>query len=149
VLTAPDQATQNAQGEQAVADGAAAVVVVAIDGAEAGALVTAANAADVPVVAYDRLLKDVPLDYYVSFDGNAVGTMGGTAVLDAVGDDTAGDDTAGDDTAGGALVMLQSDPGDNNAGLFAAGAPPCSTGRSRSPTSATSPAGARRRPRSR
>ena len=144
MLTAPDQATQNAQGEQAVADGAAAVVVVAIDGAEAGALVTAANAADVPVVAYDRLLKDVPLDYYVSFDGNAVGTMGGTAVLDAVGDDT-----AGDDTAGGALVMLQSDPGDNNAGLFAAGAPPCSTGRSRSPTSATSPAGARRRPRSR
>lgn len=112
VLTAPDQATQNTQGQKAVADGAAAVVLVAIDGAEAGSLVTAANAAKVPVVAYDRLIKDVPLDYYVSFDGNAVGTLGGQAILDAMGPDT----------SGGAIVMLQGDPGDNNAGLFAAGA---------------------------
>lgn len=112
VLTAPDQATQNTQGQQAVADGAAAVVLVAIDGAEAGSLVTAANAAKVPVVAYDRLIKDVPLDYYVSFDGNAVGKLGGQAILDAVGEDT----------AGGAIVMLEGDPADNNAGLFAVGA---------------------------
>ncbi|WP_432565256.1 sugar ABC transporter substrate-binding protein [Kineococcus sp. SYSU DK003] len=112
VRTAEDQATQNAQGQEAVRDGAAAVVLVAIDGSQAGDLVTSADAADVPVVAYDRLVKDVPLDYYVSFDGNAVGTLGATALLDSIGSDT----------AGGAVVMLQGDPADNNAGLFAAGA---------------------------
>ncbi|GAA0315630.1 sugar ABC transporter substrate-binding protein [Kineococcus aurantiacus] len=112
VQTAEDQATQNEQGRKAVQDGAAAVVVVAIDGSQAGELVTTAEAADVPVVAYDRLIRDVPLDYYVSFDGGAVGELGGTAILDAVGPDT----------AGGAIVMLQGDPADNNAGLFAQGA---------------------------
>ncbi|PRY11541.1 sugar ABC transporter substrate-binding protein [Kineococcus rhizosphaerae] len=112
VQTAADQATQNTQGEKAVQDGAAAVVVVAIDGSQAGALVSAAKAADVPVVAYDRLIKDVPLSYYVSFDGDAVGKLGGTAILDAIGSDT----------SGGAIVMLEGDPADNNAGLFAKGA---------------------------
>lgn len=112
VHTAEDQATQNSQGQQAVRDGAAAVVLVAIDGAQAGDLVTAANSADVPVVAYDRLVKDVPLDYYVSFDGGAVGELGAQAILAA----------AGPDTSGGAVIMLEGDPADNNAGLFAAGA---------------------------
>ncbi|WP_167586688.1 sugar ABC transporter substrate-binding protein [Kineococcus rubinsiae] len=112
VEAAEDQATQNAQGEKAIQAGTDAIVLVAIDGASAGGLLTSAHSADVPVVAYDRLVKGAPLDYYVSFDGNAVGTLGGQAILDAVGKDT----------AGGAIVMLQGDPGDNNAGLFAAGA---------------------------
>jgi D-xylose transport system substrate-binding protein len=112
VQTAEDQATQNAQGEKAIRDGAKAVVVVALDGTEAGDLVSAANSADVPVVAYDRLVKGAAIDYYVSFDGGAVGKLGGQAILDAVGTDT----------AGGAIVMLQGDTADNNAGLFAAGA---------------------------
>ncbi|WP_432523662.1 sugar ABC transporter substrate-binding protein [Kineococcus sp. SYSU DK006] len=112
VQTADDQATQNSQAQQAIADGAQALVVVAIDGAQAAPLAEAADAADVPVVAYDRLVKDAPVDYYVSFDGGAVGELGGQAILDAVGTDT----------AGGAIVMLQGDPADNNAGLFAAGA---------------------------
>ncbi|GAB3457081.1 substrate-binding domain-containing protein [Kineococcus endophyticus] len=112
VQTAADQATQNSQGRQAVTAGAKAVVLVAIDGAQAGDLVNAAKSADVPVVAYDRLVKDVPLDYYVSFDGGAVGKLGAQAILDA----------AGPDTSGGAVVMLEGDPADNNAGLFAAGA---------------------------
>ncbi|MFD0485108.1 sugar ABC transporter substrate-binding protein [Kineococcus sp. GCM10028916] len=112
VQTAPDQATQNTQAQQAIAAGAEALVVVALDGAEAGDLVNAARSASVPVVAYDRLVKGAPIDYYVSFDGNAVGKLGGQAILDAVGEDT----------AGGAIVMLEGDPADNNAGLFAAGA---------------------------
>ncbi|WP_432537239.1 sugar ABC transporter substrate-binding protein [Kineococcus arenarius] len=112
LYTAADQAEQNRQGEQALADGAQALVVVAADGSEAGSLLTSADAVDVPVVAYDRLVKDAPLDYYVSFDGGAVGELGGQAILDAVGD------RAGE----GVVVMLQGDPGDNNAGLFAAGA---------------------------
>ena len=112
LYTAADQAEQNRQAARAVADGAQALVVVAADGAQAGELVRGAAAADVPVVAYDRLIKDVPLDYYVSFDGGAVGELGGQAVLDAVGD------RAGE----GVVVMLQGDPADNNAGLFAAGA---------------------------
>ncbi|NAZ87914.1 sugar ABC transporter substrate-binding protein, partial [Kineococcus indalonis] len=112
LLTASDQAEQNRQGEQALAEGAQALVVVAIDGAEAGSLVRSASAADVPVVAYDRLVKDAPLDYYVSFDGEAVGELQGRAVLDAVGE------RAGE----GVVLMLQGDPADNNAALFAAGA---------------------------
>ncbi|WP_432486869.1 sugar ABC transporter substrate-binding protein [Kineococcus sp. SYSU DK018] len=110
--TAADQAEQNRQAAQAVADGAEALVVVAADGAQAAELVTRAGSAGVPVVAYDRLIRDVPLDYYVSFDGGAVGELGGRAILDAVGE------RAGE----GVVVMLQGDPGDNNAGLFAAGA---------------------------
>ncbi|MCI2238638.1 substrate-binding domain-containing protein [Paenibacillus sp. TRM 82003] len=110
--TAADQAEQNRQGERALADGAEALVVVAADGAEAASLLRSADAAGVPVVAYDRLVKDAPLDYYVSFDGGAVGEIGARAILDAVGE------RAGQ----GAVVMLQGDPADNNAGLFAAGA---------------------------
>jgi D-xylose transport system substrate-binding protein len=112
VEAAEDQATQNAQGEKAIQAGTDAIVLVAIDGAAAGELLTSASSADVPVVAYDRLVKNAPLDYYVSFDGGAVGKLGGQAIVDAVGPQ------AGD----GVVVMLEGDPGDNNAGLFAAGA---------------------------
>jgi len=112
VEVAADQATQNTQAQKAIRDGADALVLVAIDGSTAGGILTDARAAKVPVVAYDRLVKNAPLDYYVSFDGGAVGKLGGQAILDAVGPNA----------ADGVVVMLEGDPGDNNAGLFAAGA---------------------------
>ncbi|WP_432548460.1 sugar ABC transporter substrate-binding protein [Kineococcus sp. SYSU DK004] len=112
VLRAGDQAEQNAQAEQALADGADALVVVAVNGEEAAPLAQAAAREDVPVVAYDRFLPDAPLDLYTSFDGGAVGTLGGQAMLDALGED------AGE----GVVLWLNGDRTDNNAGLFAAGA---------------------------
>lgn len=38
----------------------------------------------IPVIAYDRLIMDVPLDAYVSFDNNEVGKYLGKALIDKV-----------------------------------------------------------------
>ncbi len=70
-----DPAKQQAQAEAELAKGAKVLVVAAIDGKAFAVVVKKAKAQGVPVIAYDRLIKNSPLDYYVSFDSVVVGQV--------------------------------------------------------------------------
>jgi D-xylose transport system substrate-binding protein len=70
-----DQAKQIQQAEKMLADGAKALIVVAHDTANSSALVDKANAAKVPVIAYDRLVRDADVDLYIGFDIPKIGEL--------------------------------------------------------------------------
>jgi D-xylose transport system substrate-binding protein len=70
-----DPAKQQAQAEAELAKGAKVLVVAAIDGKAFGVVVKKAKQQGVPVIAYDRLIKNSPLSYYVSFDSVVVGKV--------------------------------------------------------------------------
>jgi D-xylose transport system substrate-binding protein len=108
-----DAAKQQQQAESALAAGADVLVLDPVDSHAAVTIVTAANAEEVPVVSYDRLIAGGDLAYYVSFDNEKVGTLQATAFVDALA-------ANGDDSAG--ILMVNGSPTDNNAMLFAQGA---------------------------
>ena len=108
-----DAAKQQQQAESALAAGADVLVLDPVDSHAAVTIVTAANAEDVPVISYDRLIAGGDLAYYVSFDNEKVGTLQATAFVDAL-------DANGDESAG--ILMVNGSPTDNNATLFAQGA---------------------------
>ena len=66
-----------------------------------------------PVIAYDRLIKNAPIDYYISFDNEQVGQLQGTALLDVL---------TKDKRSRKPIVMINGSPTDNNATLFKQGA---------------------------
>jgi D-xylose transport system substrate-binding protein len=104
---------QQSQAESALTQGADVLVVDAVDATSAAAIVTKANAQNVPVVSYDRLILKAPVDYYVSFDNERVGQLQGqslAAKLKQMGKPT------------GPIVQINGDPADPNAALFAKGA---------------------------
>jgi D-xylose transport system substrate-binding protein len=70
-----DQAKQIQQAEKMIADGAKALIVVAHDTANSSALVDKAGAAKVPVIAYDRLVRDADVDLYIGFDIPKIGEL--------------------------------------------------------------------------
>jgi D-xylose transport system substrate-binding protein len=70
-----DPAKQQAQAEAELTKGAKVLVVAAIDGKAFGVVVKKAKAQDVPVIAYDRLITNSPVAYYVSFDSVVVGQV--------------------------------------------------------------------------
>jgi D-xylose transport system substrate-binding protein len=73
-----DPAKQQAQAEAELAKGAKVLVVAAIDGKAFSTVVKKAHAQGVPVIAYDRLINNSPLAYYVSFDSVVVGKVEAT-----------------------------------------------------------------------
>jgi D-xylose transport system substrate-binding protein len=108
-----DAAAQQSQADAALTNGANVLVLDPVDSKSAAAIVTKANAANVPVISYDRLILDANVDYYVSFDNEQVGKLQGQALLDKL---------TADGNAGKAIVMINGSPTDNNATLFKAGA---------------------------
>jgi len=70
-----DPTKQQAQAEAELAKGAKVIVVAAIDGKAFGVVVKKAAAQGVPTIAYDRLIKNSPLAYYVSFNSVTVGKV--------------------------------------------------------------------------
>lgn len=68
-----DENLQNSQAENLLTQGVDVLVVVPQNGKTAAAIVEAAKKANVPVIAYDRLILDSDLDLYISFDSVAVG----------------------------------------------------------------------------
>ena len=59
------------------------LVLDPVDAASAGAIVNRAKQSQIPVMAYDRLITDADIDYYISFDNEKVGQLQGQALLDA------------------------------------------------------------------
>ena len=110
-----DVATQQAQLENMINSGCDVLVISAIEGSSLGTQLALAAENDVIVIAYDRLIMDTPnVNYYATFDNYGVGTIQGTYVKETLDLDNAEGPFNIEFTAG--------DPGDNNAGLFFAGA---------------------------
>ena len=110
-----DVQTQLSQLENMINSGCDVLVISAIEGSSLGSALALAAENDVVVIAYDRLLMESPnVNYYATFDNYGVGTIQGTYVKETLDLDNAEGPFNIEFTAG--------DPGDNNAGLFFAGA---------------------------
>ena len=70
-----DDALQNAQAENLLTQGVQVLVVVPHNAKTTATIVESAHKMGVPVIAYDRLIRDSDLDYYISFDAQRVGEL--------------------------------------------------------------------------
>lgn len=95
---------QETQVDDLILQGVDVLVIVATDGEKASAMVEKAHKAGIKVIAYDRLIKNSDLDYYISFDNVKVGEEQAQKVLDVV--------------SKGNFVYLGGSPTDNNAFLL-------------------------------
>ncbi|CAN5350372.1 sugar ABC transporter substrate-binding protein [soil metagenome] len=107
-----DAAKQQSQAEAALATGAKVIVLDPVDSEAAVSIVSAANAQNVPVVAYDRFISGGKLAYYVSFDNENIGVLQANAFAAEVTKQGRGD----------GILMLNGSPTDPNALLFKEGA---------------------------
>lgn len=73
-----DAAKQLEQAKQLIDHGVDVLVVVPVDQYAAADIVAAAHKENIKVIAYDRLIKNCDLDYYVSTDNVAVGALQAT-----------------------------------------------------------------------
>jgi D-xylose transport system substrate-binding protein len=109
---AQDATKQQAQAEAAITKGAAVLVLDAVDADAAAAVVERAKQSDVPVIAYDRLISDADIDYYVSFDNVRQGRIEANTLLSKLGGN-------GD---GKSIVMINGSATDPSAGDYKKGA---------------------------
>ncbi len=118
-----DIPTQTQQIDQMITSGADVLIIASIDGTALTSQLENAAAQNIPVIAYDRLIRDSEnVDFYVTFDNFAVGIAQGTALLRGMGIvDETGVEVA--DVGGPYNVELfAGSPDDNNAGFFYEGA---------------------------
>ncbi|NTU65940.1 MAG: sugar ABC transporter substrate-binding protein, partial [Chloroflexi bacterium] len=107
-----DAATQQQQAEAALTNGANVLVLDPVDSDAAAKIADLAKSKNVPVIAYDRLIKGSDgVTYYISFDNEEVGRLQGAALVTAL---------AG--KVHPTIVMINGSPTDNNAILFKRGA---------------------------
>jgi D-xylose transport system substrate-binding protein len=108
-----DASKQQSQAEAALTQGAEVMVLDPVDAASAAAIVEKANAQNVPVLSYDRLIENAEVDYYVSFDNVEVGELQAETLAEKLKEDG---------SPSGPIVMVNGDPADSNAALFKEGA---------------------------
>ncbi|HYO56176.1 sugar ABC transporter substrate-binding protein [Archangium sp.] len=109
-----DSAKQQAQAEAALTNGAKVLVITPVDSEAAVAIVARAKAQKVPVIAYDALIMNADIDYFVSFQNEKVGELQGQALLKKLTADGTADK--------GKVVWINGSPTDNNARQFKKGA---------------------------
>ncbi len=100
-----DQSKQQSQAEAALTGGSKVLVLIPVDQVAAAAIVKSADKQKVPVIAYDRLIKDSPVAYYVSVDGVEVGKQQGKWLADHT-------------KQGDNIAVINGSPTDDNAHLF-------------------------------
>jgi D-xylose transport system substrate-binding protein len=84
-LSANDNAnTQIRQAENLILQKVDVIVIVTSDSEKTAVIVEKAHQEGIKVIAYDRLIKNSELDYYVSFDNIKVGERQAQGVLDIV-----------------------------------------------------------------
>lgn len=76
-----NEQTQSAQVENLIAKGAQAIVIQAVNGETASSFVKQAKKEGIPVVAYDRLITNAPLDGFVTEDARKVGELQAEAAV--------------------------------------------------------------------
>ncbi|MFA9466354.1 MAG: multiple monosaccharide ABC transporter substrate-binding protein [Velocimicrobium sp.] len=110
-----DVGTQVSQIETLISNGANVLVIASIDGESLGDPLSKAKEADIPVIAYDRLLMNSDaVSYYATFDNYMVGTKQGEYIRDQLDLDNAKGPFN--------MEVFTGDPGDNNAKFFYNGA---------------------------
>ena len=102
-----DENLQNSQAENLITQGVDVLVVIAQNGETAAAIVDAAHKENIKVIAYDRLITNCDLDYYISFDNVKVGEMQAEALVKRY--------------PKGNYVLIGGSPTDNNAKLVREG----------------------------
>lgn len=99
-----------------IADKVNLLVIVAIDGESLSTVLKDAKDQNIPVIAYDRLIRNTDaVSYYVSFDNYTVGKLQGEYIEKTLDLANAGDKTYN-------IEFTAGDPADNNAGFFFNGA---------------------------
>jgi len=102
-----DDMVQLSQAENLITQGIDVLVVVPHNGKVMGSIVREAHANGVPVLAYDRMLMDSKVDYYLSFDNVRVGELQAEFLVEKM--------------PKGKYFLLGGSPTDNNAKLFRKG----------------------------
>jgi D-xylose transport system substrate-binding protein len=102
-----NDSVQVRQAENLLTQGVDVLVVVPHNGEIAASIVESAKRQNVPVLAYDRIIRNSDVDFYVSFDNIKVGVLQATYVLDRA--------------PKGNYVLIGGSPTDNNARLFRQG----------------------------
>jgi putative multiple sugar transport system substrate-binding protein len=117
-----DIPTQSQQVDQMITQGADLLIIAAIDGTALGSQLQAAADQNIPVIAYDRLIRDSEnVDFYVSFDNYKVGVAQATALLTGLGVLKA-DGSDGDVKGPLNVELFAGSLDDNNAHFFFDGA---------------------------
>ena len=110
-----DVATQVSQIENMIANGDKLLIITAIEGDSLGTVLAQAKEAEIPVIAYDRLIMNTDaVSYYATFDNYLVGKTQGQYIVDALDLENADGPFN--------LEMVTGDPGDNNVNFFFGGA---------------------------
>ena len=107
-----DANKQQAQAEAAITKGADVLVLDAVDAKAATGIVQRAKQADIPVLAYDRLISGADIDYYVSFNNVRQGRLQAQSLLDGLDGGPQGK----------SIVMINGSPTDPSAGDYKKGA---------------------------
>jgi len=110
-----DIGTQVSQIETMISNGCKMLVIASIDGDSLGTVLEQAKEANIPVIAYDRLIMNSDaVSFYATFDNYKVGTVQGEYIVEKLDLQNA----AGPFN----LEIFTGDPGDNNANFFYSGA---------------------------
>jgi putative multiple sugar transport system substrate-binding protein len=117
-----DIPTQAQQIEQMITQGVDALIVAAIDGTALSTQLQAAADANIPVISYDRLIRDTEnVDFYVTFDNEEVGRQQATSLLAGLGVSNL-DGTPGAEKGPFNVELFAGSLDDNNAHFFWSGA---------------------------
>ena len=117
-----DIPTQSQQVDQMITNGADVLIIAAIDGTALAAQLQAAADKGIPVIAYDRLIRDsANVDFYVTFDNFKVGVMQADSLLVGLGL-LKEDGSKGDATGPFNVELFAGSLDDNNAFFFFNGA---------------------------
>jgi putative multiple sugar transport system substrate-binding protein len=109
-----DIPTQVSQVENMVTKGEKMLVIAAIDGKALGDVLSTAKDSDIPVISYDRLIRDTDaVDYYATFDNEKVGEIQAQSLVDGLKATGAGPYN---------VELFAGSPDDNNATFFWNGA---------------------------
>jgi putative multiple sugar transport system substrate-binding protein len=117
-----DIPTQVSQIENMITTGAKALIIASIDGTTLTDVLQQAKDANIPVIAYDRLINGTEnVDYYTTFDNYKVGVQQATSLLTGLGVlDASGKETGA--TGPFNIELFAGSPDDNNATFFWNGA---------------------------
>jgi D-xylose transport system substrate-binding protein len=107
-----DPNKQQQQAEAAITKGASVLVLDAVDVSSVGPIVQHANQKKIPVIAYDRLIPDQDIAFYVSFDNVKQGRVQAQSLVDKLGSGASGK----------SVVMVNGAPTDPSAGDYKKGA---------------------------
>jgi len=117
-----DIPTQVNQIENQITKGAKVLIIASIDGTAITTQLQEAADKKIPVIAYDRLIRNSPnVDYYATFDNFKVGVQQATSLLVGLGLKKE-DGTDGTATGPFNIELFAGSPDDNNATFFFNGA---------------------------